>query len=255
MSASLNVAVLAGGRSSEHEVSLASGAAVAGGLRAGGEQVLVVEIGRDGVWRHQGRELSLQPAGGLLGVDVAFPALHGPFGEDGAVQGLLEMLDVPYVGAGVAASALCMDKVMFKRLMTTARLPQVAYLGVREQRWHAAREQTLAEIAALCLPVFVKPAHLGSSVGIVKASDPVEAAAALDAAFAHDELAIVEASAPGIEVECGVLGGAAHDSQGGRGGRVGARARGAGAPPSRARSSTRASSTTTRPSTPRVGWS
>jgi D-alanine-D-alanine ligase len=203
--APLTVAVLAGGRSSEHEVSLASGAAIADGLRAGGERVLAIEIGRDGVWRHEGRELSLRPGAGLLGVDVAFPALHGPFGEDGSVQGLLEMLDLPYVGAGVAASALCMDKVMFKRLMATAGLPQVAYLGVREQRWHTAREQVVSEVTALCLPVFVKPAHLGSSVGIVKASDPGEAAAALDAAFAHDELAIVEASAPGIEVECGVL--------------------------------------------------
>ncbi len=216
MSPPLTVAVLAGGRSSEHEVSLSSGAAIGAGLRGGGLQAIAIEIGRDGVWRRDGEELILRPGGGLLGVDVAFPALHGPFGEDGAVQGLLEMLDVPYVGADVAASALCMDKVMFKRLMSTAGLPQVPYLGVREPRWRAAREQTLREIAALCLPVFVKPAHLGSSVGIVKAADPAEAAAALDGAFVHDELAIVEACASGIEVECGVLGVGPQDLNGDR---------------------------------------
>ena len=87
----------------------------------------------------------MQPGPGLLGVDVVFPALHGPFGEDGSVQGLLETLDVAYVGAGVAASALCMDKVLFKRLLsaTSAAVPQVDYVGVREQRWRAAPEQTL----------------------------------------------------------------------------------------------------------------
>ena len=202
----LTVAVLAGGRSSEHDVSLSSGAAIREGLIAGGHGVVSIEIERDGTWRSAGELVSARPGAGLLGADVAFPALHGPFGEDGSVQGLLETLDVPYVGAGVAASALCMDKVLFKRLMSAVALPQVAYVGAREPRWRAAREQTLAEVRALGLPVFVKPAHLGSSVGIVKVSEPSAVVQALERAFAHDELAIVEASGPGIEVECGVLG-------------------------------------------------
>ena len=164
----LRVAVLAGGRSAEHEVSLSSGRAVEEGLKAAGHEVLWVQIERDGAWRHVGRSLSVCPGEGLLGADVVFPALHGPFGEDGTVQGLLETLDVAYVGAGVTASAVCMDKVLFKQLMSVAGVAQVEYVGVRETRWRAARAQVLAELAGLGLPVFVKPAHLGSSVGIVK---------------------------------------------------------------------------------------
>ncbi len=202
----LTVAVLAGGRSSEHDVSLASGAAVRAGLLAAGHEVVWVEVGRDGRWREDGRALSVAPGAGLLDVDVVFPALHGPFGEDGTVQGLLETLDVPYVGAGVAASALCLDKVMFKELMSARGVPQVDYVGVRSERFAAEGAEVLAEIGRLGLPVFVKPAHLGSSVGIVKvdASDGLEGA--LAQAFDHDELAIVEAAAAGLEVECGVLG-------------------------------------------------
>jgi D-alanine-D-alanine ligase len=202
----LTVAVLAGGRSSEHEVSLSSGAAIGEGLLAAGHRVLAVEIGRDGVWRRDGAPLSVTPAAGLLGADVAFPALHGPFGEDGTVQGLLELLDVPYVGSGVAASALCLDKVLFKQLMSAIGIPQVAYRGVREERFEHEREQVLAELAELGLPVFVKPAHLGSSVGIVKVSEAPALTAALTQAFVHDPLVIVEALAAGSEVECGVLG-------------------------------------------------
>jgi D-alanine-D-alanine ligase len=205
----LLVAVLAGGRSSEHDVSLSSGMAVRDGLSAAGHEVVWVEIGRDGVWRHEGEPLSVTPAGGLLGVDVAFPVLHGPFGEDGTVQGLLETLDVAYVGAGVAASALCLDKVLFKDLMSGLGVPQVDYVGVRAERFAGAPERTLAEmarIARLGLPVFVKPARLGSSVGIVKVSREEELADALREAFSHDGLVIVEAMASGTEVECGVLG-------------------------------------------------
>jgi D-alanine-D-alanine ligase len=202
----MRVAVLGGGRSSEHEVSLASAAAIAQGLREGGHDVVAVEIARDGRWREDGRELSLTAAGGLLGADVAFPALHGPYGEDGVVQGMLECLDVPYVGSGVASSALCMDKVRFKALMGAAGVAQVAHRGVRDTRWQAQREAVLLDCATLGLPVFVKPAHLGSSVGIVKVADAAELAAALEAAFAHDPLAIVEAASDGVEVECSVLG-------------------------------------------------
>ncbi len=202
----LNVAVLAGGRSSEHDVSLSSGAAVRDGLRAGGHEVVGVEIGRDGVWRLDGQPLSVTPGAGLLGVDVVFPVLHGPFGEDGTVQGLLEMLDVAYVGAGVAASAVCLDKVLFKQLMSAVDIPQVDYVGVRVERFARERERVLDEIVALGLPVFVKPAHLGSSVGIVKVAASGELEPALHEAFAHDRLVIVEAMAAGTEVECGVLG-------------------------------------------------
>jgi D-alanine-D-alanine ligase len=203
----LTVAVIAGGRSSEREVSLSSGAAVREGLLAGGHEVVWVEIEEDGAWRRDGERLSLTPGEGLLGADVVFPTLHGPFGEDGAVQGLLETLDVPYVGAGVAASAVCMDKVLFKRLMSAAgAVPQVAYVGVQEQRFRNGGEEALAEIAALGLPVFVKPAHLGSSLGIVKVTAAGQLEEALEAAFAHDAQVIVEAMARGTEVECGVLG-------------------------------------------------
>jgi D-alanine-D-alanine ligase len=202
----LRVGVLAGGRSSEHEISLSSGRAVRDGLLAAGHDVIWVEIGRDGAWRNGGEPLSLTPAEGLLGADVVFPVLHGPFGEDGSVQGLLETLDVPFVGAGVTASAVCLDKVRFKPLMSASGVPQVEHAGVQEGRWRRARENVLGELAGLGLPVFVKPAHQGSSVGIVKASTDEEVAQALDGAFAHDRLAIVEAMAAGVEVECSVLG-------------------------------------------------
>jgi D-alanine-D-alanine ligase len=203
----LTVAVLAGGRSSEHDVSLSSAASVRDGLLAGGHEVVWVEIGRDGVWRRDGRPQTVSPGGGLFDVDVAFPVLHGPFGEDGSVQGMLETLDVAYVGAGVAASALCMDKVLFKELMSATGVPQVDYVGVSRERFLRARAEVLRELARLRLPVFVKPAHLGSSVGIVKVSAPERALEeALESAFAHDELVIVEAMASGVEVECGILG-------------------------------------------------
>ncbi len=200
------IAVLGGGRSSEHEVSLASAASVRAGLERAGHVVLAVEIGRDGSWAHEGEPLSLTPGRGLLDADVVFPVLHGPFGEDGTVQGLLECLDVPYVGAGVLAAAVCMDKVTSKDLLARAGLPQVAYRGIRHARWEAEPDAVLDELAVLGLPVFVKPARLGSSVGIARVAAPDELAGALTAAFAHDPLVIVEATAPGLEVECAVLG-------------------------------------------------
>jgi len=205
-STALTIAVIAGGRSSEHDISLSSGGAVRDGLRAAGHTVAWVEIGRDGVWRHDGAALSVAPGSGLLGVDVVFPVLHGPFGEDGTVQGLLEMLAVPYVGSGVTASALCLDKVLFKQVMASAGLPQVDFVGVRAERFQRGRGAVLEQLYGLGLPVFVKPAHLGSSLGIVKVSNSQELVPALESAFFYDELVIVEAMAPGVEVECGVLG-------------------------------------------------
>ncbi len=202
----LTVAVLAGGRSSEHDVSLSSGASVSEGLLASGHEVLDVEIGRDGAWRLDGERLSVTPGDGLLGADVVFPALHGPFGEDGTVQGTLETLDVAYVGADVAASAVSINKVLSKELMSANGVPQVDYVGVAEDRFRRSGEDVLAQIGRLGLPVFIKPAHLGSSVGIVKVTEAERLREALDGAFAHDELVIAEAMARGVEVECGVLG-------------------------------------------------
>jgi len=195
----MRVAVLAGGRSSEHDISLLSGAAVRAGLEAAGHDAVAVEIARDGRWTAGGRAVTIEPRAGLLGADVVFPVLHGPFGEDGTVQGLLEIADVPYVGAGVLASALCMDKLAFKDLMSVAGLPQVAYAGLRQG-------DDPASLDRLGLPVFVKPARLGSSVGISKVTARDEREPALATAFAHDPSVIVEAMAHGREVECSVMG-------------------------------------------------
>jgi len=197
----VRVAVLAGGRSSEHEVSLESAASVREGLTEAGHDVLWVELGRDGGWSCEGDEVALRAGGGLLEADAVFPALHGPFGEDGSVQGMLEVLDVPYVGSGVLASALCMDKVIFKDVMGRAGLPQVPYWSL-----DGAAGVTLADPSAVSYPCWVKPARLGSSVGIARVDEPGELEAAIEAAAAHDPRVIVEATARGIEVECSVLG-------------------------------------------------
>jgi D-alanine-D-alanine ligase len=202
----MRVAVLAGGRSSEHEVSLDSAASVRRGVADAGHEVLAVTVERSGAWTYGGKELAWTPGGGLLGADAVFPVLHGPFGEDGTVQGLLELLDVPYVGAGVLASSLCMDKVVFKEVLAAAGVPQVSSAAVREPRWRAERAAVLRELAVLGTPVFVKPARLGSSVGIAKAWSEAGLAEAIEGAFAHDSLVIVEAFSPGIEVECSVIG-------------------------------------------------
>jgi D-alanine-D-alanine ligase len=195
----VRVAVLAGGRSSEHEISLASGSSVRDGLSEGGHEAIWVEIARDGRWSNDGRPVALEPGGGLLGADVVFPVLHGPFGEDGTVQGLLELLDVPYVGAGVMASAVSMDKLVFKELMGRAGVPQVDYAALRDG-------DALSDLDRLGLPVFVKPARLGSSVGISKVESDAALPAAVHAAFEHDPVVLVEAIARGMEVECSVLG-------------------------------------------------
>jgi D-alanine-D-alanine ligase len=191
----VRVAVIGGGRSSEHDVSLASAQSVREGLARGGHEALDVRIDRDGRWSRDGEPLKLEPAAGLLSADVAFPVLHGPFGEDGTVQGLLELLDVPYVGAGVAASAVSMDKALFKDLMAAHGIPQVEYAVVRD-----------GDGPGLPPPAFVKPARLGSSVGISKAWSEADLDGALLNAFEHDPVALVERFSPGLEVECSVLG-------------------------------------------------
>jgi D-alanine-D-alanine ligase len=202
----LTVAVLGGGRSSEHEVSLASAASIRRGLEQGGHHPVAIEIASDGVWRRDGREVAIVPGRGLEDADVVFPALHGPFGEDGTVQGLLECLDVPYVGAGVLASSLCMDKLMFKDLMGHSGVPQVQYRTARAEELGTDPDTVLTRVAELGLPVFVKPARLGSSIGISRVGAEDELLAALEAAFEHDALALIEAAATGLEVECSVIG-------------------------------------------------
>jgi D-alanine-D-alanine ligase len=193
------VAVLAGGRSSEHEVSLRSGAAVAGGLREAGHEAVEVTIGRDGRWSAAGGSVELVPGGGLLGVDAVFPALHGAFGEDGSVQGLLEWLQVPYVGSDVLSSAICMDKLTLKRLFAAHDVPQVEFTAVEGADWWGRCEE-------MGLPLWVKPSRMGSSVGITRVEKLDELDAAVELALRHDPRVIVEASASGREVECSVLG-------------------------------------------------
>lgn len=217
MIAKRRVAILMGGRSSEHEISLASARSVIAGLDPERYEVVAIEIGRDGQWAlesgarevpvtgtgHRPAETLPVPAasGGVLQtlaeVEVVFPILHGPFGEDGTVQGLLELADVAYVGSGVASSAICMDKDLFKCVL-------------RDQRIPVARNSTLRDGDPVenpfAYPVFVKPARLGSSVGISKAHNEAELAEAVAVARRHDDKVLVEEFVSGVEVECGVLG-------------------------------------------------
>jgi D-alanine-D-alanine ligase len=202
----MKVGILAGGRSSERDVSLSTAGVIAESLVQAGHETVTITIDRAGGWRTNGTRLSVSPGSGLLGCDVVFPALHGPFGEDGTVQGLLELLDVPYVGAGVLASSLCMDKAAFKDAMAASGFPQVRYAVVRESTWRRDPAAVEREVAALGAPLFVKPARLGSSVGIVKVTSPAALGDALETAFSHDGIAVVEEFSPGLEVECGVIG-------------------------------------------------
>jgi D-alanine-D-alanine ligase len=197
----MRVAVLSGGRSSEHDVSLRSGAAVARGLREAGHEAVEVTISREGGWSSAGGSVELAPGDGLLGAEAVFPALHGPFGEDGSVQGLLEWLDVPYVGSDVLSSAICMDKLTLKRLFAARGVPQVDFTAVEDSEWWGRCEE-------MGLPLWVKPSRLGSSVGITRVAKLDQLDAAVELALRHDPRVIVEASSPGREVECSVLGNA-----------------------------------------------
>jgi D-alanine-D-alanine ligase len=196
----MKVAVLLGGRSSEHEVSLRSGASVAAGLREAGHEVVEVLISREGGWSTGGEEVVLRPAGGLLGADVVFPVLHGPFGEDGSVQGMLELLDVPYAGPSVLSAAVALDKLIFKRLLAFHGIPQVDFCEVGEEGW---REHA----AAMGRPLWVKPSRLGSSVGITRVGgSEAELDEAVAEAARFDPRVIIEAHCDGREVECSVIG-------------------------------------------------
>jgi D-alanine-D-alanine ligase len=211
VSARVRVAVLAGGRSSEHDISMASARSVVAALDPDRYETVVVEIDRSGRWelasgadaRPASSVESLPvvarsaPAATLGQVDVVLPILHGPFGEDGTVQGLLELAGVPYVGAGVAASALCMDKDLFKAVLRDRGIPVA--------RNTTLRDGDLPE-HPFDYPVFVKPARLGSSVGISKVRDASELEPAVELARRHDDKVLIEEGVPGVEVECGVLG-------------------------------------------------
>ena len=238
----LNVAILAGGRSSEHDISRLSALGIMDAIDGERYNVVPVLIERSGDWRltskaklalpeaaprpasddhdepsSDGRPLSVarrsevrpatvtSPSNALQGVDVIFPVLHGPFGEDGTIQGLFETADVPYVGNGVLASAVGMDKAIFKAVLRDAAIevaPEVVGHRTRDDR-DALVARCLDELS---FPMFVKPARLGSSIGISRATDEASLRDALELAFRHDSKVLVEEAVEGIEVECGVLG-------------------------------------------------
>ncbi|MFL6268487.1 MAG: D-alanine--D-alanine ligase family protein [Actinomycetes bacterium] len=223
----IRLAILYGGRSAEHQVSVVSARSVMEALDPDRFEVVPIAITRAGAWllpdrspleltasdgalpevEAAGTELAVRPEQGVGGVDVVFPILHGPFGEDGTVQGLFELADLPYVGSGVLASALAMDKVMAKVVLAQAGLPQAPYLVVPERDWRADPDRVAAEVGGrLAYPVFTKPARLGSSIGISKVKTPDELASGLATAFAHDNKALVEQGIAARELECGVLG-------------------------------------------------
>ena len=190
-----NVAVIYGGRTGEHEISHRSAKSIIEAIDTEKYKVLHYVISKEGKWSP--RPIVPEP-GGNPGVDVVFPVLHGTFGEDGTVQGLLELADLPYVGAGVLASSISMDKEMMKRVARERGLPVVEYQVV------SSSED--APCGELGFPVFVKPANLGSSVGISKARNCEELKTAVELARAYDRKIIIERGITGREFECAVLG-------------------------------------------------
>ncbi|OQA17495.1 MAG: D-alanine--D-alanine ligase [Chloroflexi bacterium ADurb.Bin360] len=236
----LKVAVLLGGRSGEHEVSLASASSVMSALDPGKYEIIQVGITRQGAWvagtevlaALQSESLEGVPSVALFAdptrrglwdvesldgtarlrlfsrVDVVFPVLHGTFGEDGTLQGLLEMADVPYVGCGALASAVAMDKVLFKDVCKAHDLPMAAYVGVSRRRWEHEPQAVLDEIEqVLHYPLFTKPANLGSSVGISKCRGRSDLLEGLHEAARYDRRILVEQAVPAArEIEVSVLG-------------------------------------------------
>ncbi|MGJ6978966.1 D-alanine--D-alanine ligase family protein [Aestuariimicrobium soli] len=240
MSSRTRVALVFGGASSEHGVSCLTAAGVLAALDHDRYEVVCVGIAPSGRWTLvdperaaamqtvDGRLPSVSPAGpevvlvstgrgpGLAvrdgstldeprPIDVAFALLHGPFGEDGTIQGLFEMHGVRYVGAGVAASANGMDKHLMKACFAAAGLPQGPYEVITPSQWVLDREAALARLERLQLPLFVKPARAGSSIGITKVDDRAALADAIEAARAHDPKVVIEQGIVGREVECAVL--------------------------------------------------
>jgi len=204
----LRLALVFGGRSSEHDVSVVSARAeadiAAEALGASGDRTdeVVPFVGRH---RLDPRLVEDQ-------VDVVFPVLHGPWGEDGTIQGVCEILDLPYVGCGVTASAVCMDKALTKRLLLQGGLPTPAWVETDRAAWDADSAKVATRCLELGLPLFVKPARLGSSVGIAKVNRPEELATSVEAALAHDHRLIVEAGVDAREIELAVIGNEAPDA-------------------------------------------
>lgn len=217
------VAVFFGGRSEEHEVSCVSAVSAIAALRATGHEAIPVGIDRSGVFHladaaveplvADGPIVSIEiPGGRLLSdgdpieVDVAFPVLHGPFGEDGTIQGLFEMAGIPYVGSGVLGSAIGMDKDVAKRLCRDAGIPVGDYLVVRSGEFLSEPGAVASRTGdALGYPVFVKPANLGSSVGISRAEDEESLKDSIHAALVHDRKVVIEAEVRGREIEVAVI--------------------------------------------------
>jgi D-alanine-D-alanine ligase len=229
----VRVMVVFGGRSGEHEVSLASARAIMEALeKSGRHEVVPVGITREGRWISSGEpmheleskaghlpdgsdlEISGPPAStseklpaGLGSVDVVFPVLHGPYGEDGTIQGMLELAGVPYVGSGVLGSAAGMDKPTMKKIFAHHNLPQVAWVALTRKQWEKNRDHWTQEIDdSLGYPCFVKPANLGSSVGIGRADNADELGDAIDEAARFDRRIIVEEGIDAREIEVSVLG-------------------------------------------------
>jgi len=217
------VALLFGGRSAEHDVSLASARAVRKNLDPARFEVVSIFINREGRWRRVASpdETACELAEGdfhdflpwgraaaeALRADIYFPVLHGPFGEDGTIQGLLDLADVPYVGAGVLGSAVGMDKAVMKELFRSRDLPIVAHRVVREEEWPKRKDATLRSLRRdFRPPLFVKPANLGSSVGITKVRTWDALDEAVAAAFRFDPKVIIEQGVACREIECSVLG-------------------------------------------------
>ena len=217
------VALCFGGRSAEHEVSCVSAVSTLEALADRGHSVIPVGIARDGTWHladpsvrplaATGPVIRLEvPGGRLIGagdpvpIDVAFPVLHGPYGEDGTIQGLFEMADLPYVGSGVLGSSIAMDKDVAKRLCREAGLPIGDYLVIRAHEFMTEPGDVAARVEdGLGFPVFVKPANLGSSVGIARADDASALKESIHAALRHDRKVLVEAEVVGREIEVAVL--------------------------------------------------
>jgi D-alanine-D-alanine ligase len=220
----MRVGVVFGGRSVEHRVSVVSARTVAAGLAAAGHRAVPLGVAQDGGWvdrataaRALAGELDALPPLGIPVVstlerllvdppDASFPIVPGAWGEDGTLQGLCEMLDLPYVGADVTASAVAMDKLAAKRLLAAAGLPVVDYEAVGAAQLAADPAGFVARAERLGVPLFVKPAVGGSSVGVKKVGDPAELAAAVRFALGFDDAVLVERAVAGRELECGVLG-------------------------------------------------
>lgn len=222
MSRKIRVAVLSGGQSAEHEISLESARTILGHLDSRRYEALSVRIGRDGQWllenspgssRKEITRNTGQPSGGAQSlilsrsqfkdIDVVIPALHGPMGEDGTIQGFLELAHLPYVGCGVLASSVGMDKDVSKRLAAQAGIPVLPHVLLRSPKDLPARRKALR---ALGLPVFVKPVRLGSSVGITKVKNTKALARAVRGAFLYDTKVMVEKGVDAVEICCAVLG-------------------------------------------------